>query len=37
MESVHIYLPDGSELDYDLSFAKNGICEGVVLKVIIEE
>ena len=37
MESVQMYLPDGSELDYDLIFAKNCICEGVVLKVIIEE
>ncbi len=37
MNSVHIYLPDGSELNYDLSFAENGICEGISLKVIIEE
>ena len=37
LKSVHIYMPSGSELDYTQTFEQNGICEGIVLKAVIEE
>ena len=37
MQSVHIYMPAGNELDYYQTFRQNGICEGMVLKAVITE
>ena len=34
---VHIYLPSGPELNYEMSFAENGICDGIALKACINE
>ncbi|MBR2761124.1 MAG: hypothetical protein IKD66_08125 [Solobacterium sp.] len=37
LQSVHIYLPSGIELDYYQTFGQNGICDGMVLKAVIAE
>lgn len=37
LESIHIYLPSGAELNYAGTFEDNGICEGTLLTVMIEE
>jgi len=37
LQSVHIYLPSGSELNYFQTFGQNGIREGMTLKAVISE
>ncbi len=37
LQNVHIYLPAGPELNYEMTFAGNGICDGMALKACINE
>ena len=35
-ERIHIYLPSGAELNYEGTFADNGLGEGMLLKAVID-
>ena len=32
---IHVFLPAGRKINYGMTFAENGICEGMILHAVI--